>query len=347
MYRSSYRFLFANAGNATDPCAAPEHDGYNVNSHIVALVGIFAASLAGILLPIIGKRMDSWSLPDFSLVVGKCLATGVIMGVALVHLLVPANESLTHKCAPKTLREWGPVAYAICAGAIFLMHACDLLTTSLLSSCFVGEVEGSHGEQSPLLEDHSHPESRYERHGHAHGLVLMTSQTGGTCVRTASIQFAVSAILLELGVSLHSVFVGLAVAFSGDNDLFAFASAVYFHQFFEGIALGSRLADASLSQPFEAVLAAVFTFSAPLGAAAGIALAANQSLNTNGALFLATQGLLDALCAGILLYLGFGLLLVDFPQDLRHRCPGTGGRCAMLLSLWAGAAAMVYISKYA
>ena len=58
----------------------------------------------------------------------------------------------------------------------------------------------------------------------------------------------------------------------------------------------------------------------------------------------------DGICAGILLYIGFSLLLKDFPEDMEKYCAGKkherAMRIAMFVALWLGAGLMAYIGKY-
>lgn len=90
------------------------------------------------------------------------------------------------------------------------------------------------------------------------------------------------------------------------------------------------------------------------------------------------QGTLDGVCAGVLLYLGYALLMFDFPEDARTHCvpeetaydkaataareatvagrPASAPalvlaswpwrRFAMFLSLWVGAGFMAFIGRY-
>jgi zinc transporter 1/2/3 len=59
----------------------------------------------------------------------------------------------------------------------------------------------------------------------------------------------------------------------------------------------------------------------------------------------------DAICAGILLYVGFILLFLDFPRDMKR---ATGSRAkrpllkalAMYMVLWVGAGLMAFIGRY-
>ncbi|KAF8283125.1 hypothetical protein TcBrA4_0077750 [Trypanosoma cruzi] len=67
---------------------------------------------------------------------------------------------------------------------------------------------------------------------------------------------------MEFGVTLHSVFIGLTVGITSDAETKALLVALVFHQMFEGLALGSRLADASMRISLELLLALIFSISA-------------------------------------------------------------------------------------
>ncbi|MDX7481363.1 ZIP family metal transporter, partial [Enterobacter roggenkampii] len=64
--------------------------------HIVATVLILLGSLCGSLLPILSKYSIRMRQIEFVYTLGKCVAIGVVLVVALVHMLQPANEALTH-----------------------------------------------------------------------------------------------------------------------------------------------------------------------------------------------------------------------------------------------------------
>jgi zinc transporter 1/2/3 len=115
------------------------------------------------------------------------------------------------------------------------------------------------------------------------------------------------------------------------------------------VALGARMTEAGLpSWWHEAALVAVFSLAAPLGVAIGVGV--TTSLNTSGMSFLLIQGTFDGVCAGLLLYLGFVLLLLDFPRDVREYVTGKAGAAmrmaALFSSLWLGAGLMAAIGKW-
>jgi zinc transporter 1/2/3 len=154
--------------------------------------------------------------------------------------------------------------------------------------------------------------------------------------------------MAELSFTLHSVFIGLACGVVSDSGLRALLVALTFHQFFEGVSLGARLAESALPAPTDVAFTAVFALSAPLGIATGVGVVSTAALNVNGATFLIAQGTFDSICAGILLQIGFSMLIKDLPDDLAAQ-EGEGAhlrRAALFAAVWVGACAMAYIGAY-
>lgn len=71
--------------------------------------------------------------------------------------------------------------------------------------------------------------------GHSHASLLEIKGVPWSTKRL------VEAYMIEFGVTVHSIFVGLAVGVTDYNALVALLIAFSFHQFFEGIALGGEL----------------------------------------------------------------------------------------------------------
>ncbi|GET92077.1 zinc transporter, putative [Leishmania tarentolae] len=322
-------------------CEGTDNENYSIASHVVALFVILWFSLLGTVLPILGKRVPAFRIPEYAYAIGKAVATGVVLGVALIHMLKPANESLTSECIPTSLRNISePLAYIICISSVAAMHTLEASLRVFFEGYGAAPI-------SPIASEESqHLLSRSQAVGH-HLHPLVPTFYGGE--GSGGLQI-LSAVLLEFSVSLHSLFVGLTVGMCADAELFTLVCALSFHQFFEGVALGSRLIDAALTMRTEYVFAAVFVLSAPFGAVVGIVCVCEQLINTKGSTYLLTQGILDSVCAGILLYIGFQLLVDDFYSDMlanmhNVRSP-RGFLIAMLVAFWTGVSIMALIGQY-
>jgi zinc transporter 1/2/3 len=93
---------------------------------------------------------------------------------------------------------------------------------------------------------------------------------------------------------------------------------ICFHQFFEGAALGARIALLFWISRLRAILMSLgFILITPIGI--GIGIGVRQVFSQNGKASLLSVGILNAISAGILLYTAFKLLAHDFVDGpLRH-----------------------------
>ena len=110
--------------------------------------------------------------------------------------------------------------------------------------------------------------------------------------------------ILEFGIIFHSVFIGLTLAVAGAefNTLFI---VLIFHQTFEGLGLGSRLAVTPWPKskrwtPY--ILGVAYGFSTPIAIAIGLGV--RKSYPPGSQTTLIVNGVFDSVSAGILIYTG-------------------------------------------
>jgi solute carrier family 39 (zinc transporter), member 1/2/3 len=100
--------------------------------------------------------------------------------------------------------------------------------------------------------------------------------------------------LLEGGILFHSIFVGMTISITSDGFL-VLLIAILFHQFFEGLGLGSRIA--AVPYPKKAarpwVLVCAFGLTCPIGQAIG--LLTRNSYDPSSAFALILVGAFNAL----------------------------------------------------
>ena len=100
--------------------------------------------------------------------------------------------------------------------------------------------------------------------------------------------------LLEGGILFHSIFVGITISITTDGFI-VLLIAILFHQMFEGVGLGSRIA--SVPYPKHSVrpwvLVAAFGLTCPIGQAIG--LATRESYDPESAYGLITVGIFNAM----------------------------------------------------
>ena len=126
--------------------------------------------------------------------------------------------------------------------------------------------------------------------------------------------------ILEFGVVFHSVFVGLTLAVAGEefNTLYV---VLVFHQTFEGLGLGSRLAATPWPPnkhwtPY--MFAVTYGLATPIAIAIGLGLRNAYAPDSQTALIV--NGVFDSISAGILIYTGLVELMAHefmFSQFMR------------------------------
>jgi len=187
-----------------------------------------------------------------------------------------------------------------------------------------------------------HQGSGHENDGcnHAHGLTLLQCGPG--------VSTRVSTYMLELGIALHSVFIGIALGTLAGTEFVAMTIAICFHQFFEGIALGSRIADLSFPRRkwLPVLLIAIFALVTPLGVAIGMGM--RSSYKANSVENLIIMGVTDSIACGVLLYTAFVTLLGgDILYSERFRTETRASKASYLVAVWLGALSMAVIALWA
>jgi zinc transporter 1/2/3 len=328
-----------------DPCAAVVPDNVDQGLQIASVFIILAASSIGVTFPLLAKYEKNLSVHHFYVVLGKCAGTGVILACALVHMIQPSDAALTSECVPTAFNTTYPAfSYLFALVAALSMHLSEFLVTSYLFGN--GELEETEQvkEKDKDVDDcfQFADKEKHQKVDDYHQQLASNLEQ-----EKLNAKHIAEAYMLEFGVAVHSVLIGLAVGVSDKDTLVALLVALIFHQMFEGVALGSRLSDINLGLRNEVLLGAIFALSAPVGIAIGTCV--STTLNVNSQAFLLFQGIFDGICGGILLYTGFVFLLQDFPSDMELYCRGKHRRlmqAGMFITLWGSALLMAMIGMY-
>ncbi|GAB7338268.1 hypothetical protein MBLNU457_4590t1 [Dothideomycetes sp. NU457] len=131
------------------------------------------------------------------------------------------------------------------------------------------------------------------------------SEKGVEVTHTESYAAQMTAIfILEFGVIFHSIFIGLTLAVAGDEFTTLYIVLV-FHQTFEGLGLGTRLASADWPKSKRLTpyfLGAGYAVSTPIAIAVGLGVRESFAPGSNTTLI--ANGVFDSISAGILIYTG-------------------------------------------
>jgi solute carrier family 39 (zinc transporter), member 1/2/3 len=159
--------------------------------------------------------------------------------------------------------------------------------------------------------------------------------------------------ILEFGVIFHSVFIGLTLAVTGDEFNILYI-VLAFHQTFEGLGLGSRLATAEWPKKkrwLPWALGLAYGLTTPIAIAVGLGVRTTFTPNSQKTRIV--NGVFDSISAGILIYTGLVELMAHefmFNPEMRKSsikmmlfaflcmCVGAGimallGKCR-LIGLW-------------
>ncbi len=114
-------------------------------------------------------------------------------------------------------------------------------------------------------------------------------------------------MILEFGVIFHSVIIGITLGTT--NEFVTLFIVIIFHQMFEGLGLGARLAYLPLrpKSPIPFLGALAYSAVTPIGIAIGLGV--RNTYNEDSATANYVTGTFDSVSAGILLYTGLVELL--------------------------------------
>lgn len=340
---------------ALSPTCGELADLGNRGLRIASIFIILAASLLGALLPIFSSRTTLFRMPKSLFFICKHTGTGVIIATAWMHLLSPAVEALHHECLAARLGDYDWV-FVIGLMTVMVMFLVELIATSFGSQGFslgseqVAPASRPAGTTKPDVEACV----RACCNCCSRQSSIVKDSPGGnqdddqrdiTENSLSALSGQLTAIfILEFGVVFHSIFIGLVL--STTNNLVILIVVFTFHQLFEGLGLGSRLAVARwpASSPWwPYLLATIFGLSSPLAIAVGIA---TKPANAEAQLLI--TGVFDSISAGILMYTGLVELLGHeflFNPEMRRSplkvqlsafaCIAIGVTVMAVLALWA------------
>ncbi|KAF2172125.1 hypothetical protein M409DRAFT_49867 [Zasmidium cellare ATCC 36951] len=275
----------------TRDCGLRTRD-YNVGLRVGTLFVILVTSAIGVFLPLLLNKLPLGAWGGHILMVVKQFGTGVIISTGFVHLYTHAQLMFANECIG-TL-DYEATTSAIVMAGLFLSFLVEYLGLRLVasraaksaaeSSAFQSQQETTKGSPAPSQES---PRNAFAAVDHHHG----------------GPNNKLSVMVMEAGILFHSILIGLTLVVSGDSFYRTLLVVIVFHQFFEGMALGARIAMLpGAIFPWKFVMAVAFTLITPIGMAIGIGVL--NSFNGNDPSTVITFGTLDALSAGILIWVG-------------------------------------------
>lgn len=160
-------------------------------------------------------------------------------------------------------------------------------------------------------------------------------------------QKRIAVILLEVGIALHSMIIGISLGVSSGSEFTALAIALSFHQFFEGLALGTTVIEAQFESAIKSVLMTlIYGITTPLGICIGIAI--HSSFNPNSVEGLLSIGIVDSFSAGVLIYTALvEFLTPEITNSVSFRQNPVWKQLILFGSVYLGVTVMAIIGKFA
>lgn len=228
---------------------------------------------------------------------------------------------------------------------IFVLFFIELLTMrySNFARHSYNDVDNATGaaRSHAIGEDHlSHSRTHIEN-----GSITDTDLERGVIPENYAAQMT-AIFILEFGVIFHSIFIGLALAGSEFATLYV---VLVFHQTFEGLGVGTRLASIPWPRgkrwtPYAMALG--YALSTPIAIGVGLAVRTMYAPGSQTALI--TNGVFDAISAGVLIYTGLVELMAHeflFSETMRNAKMRVV-LCAFCL-MCVGAGLMALLGKWA
>ncbi|KAF8243641.1 ZIP zinc/iron transport family [Wilcoxina mikolae CBS 423.85] len=333
-------------------CATGNNFNGGLGLRIASVFVILFSSSFGAFFPIIAKNNPSLRIPPWAFFFAKYFGSGVIVATAFIHLLSPSNQALTNPCLTGVITEY-PWSQGIALISLFALFFVEILamryaTFSTMTSAMELETSAASGDLEKRKVAAPAAGSSTSSAAEPHFSHTQDHQEIDDIPAESYASQLTSIFILEFGVVFHSIFIGLTLAVSGNefNTLFI---VLTFHQMFEGLGLGSRLATVSwpaakLKTPY--IMALAYGLSTPLAIAVGLGV--RKSYPPEGATTLVVSGIFDALSAGILLYTGLVELMAHeflFSHALRKASTQTVFSAFGIMCL--GAMLMALLGKWA
>ena len=336
----------------------------------------FTDCQTGAAFPVYAARHRGIGVPEWAFFIAKYFGSGVIIATAFIHLLSPANDALRNPCLSGAITEYDWVE-GIALMTIFAIFFTELM--AMRYATFGHDHTNADADEESLAKRSNPPRPRARNqsthtpgddhlsHSRTHtdnddsasvknGLPPSTVTNEAATFEVPHAPHEVedyaaqmtAIFILEFGVIFHSIFVGLTLAVTG-AEFDTLYVVLVFHQTFEGLGLGSRLAATPWPKrkrftPY--LLALGFGLSTPIAIAVGLGVRNTYSPGSQTSLIV--NGVFDSISAGILIYTGLVELMAHefmFSAVMRR------ARIRVVMSAFAmmclGAGLMALLGKWA
>eukprot|EP00128_Syssomonas_multiformis_P002379 Colp12_sorted_trinity150504_noHs@6901 len=122
-------------GHESDCNSHGHEEEYDVHMHVAAVFILIGVSLAGVMLPLLGKLSPHLRLSPNMVLYGRSFGTGVVLATAFVHMLPPAFFALTSPCLSEVWNsEYTAFAGLFALVAAFVIQLIEYIATAKIES---------------------------------------------------------------------------------------------------------------------------------------------------------------------------------------------------------------------
>ncbi|BAT74839.1 hypothetical protein VIGAN_01260800 [Vigna angularis var. angularis] len=309
---------------------------------VIAIFTILVSSIIGVTLPLVTRSVPALSPENDLFIIVKCFAAGIILGTGFMHVLPDSFDMLWSDCLKEKPWHEFPFSGLVAMFSAIMTMMVDSLATSVYTKRSKTEIIPA--ESSPAGGGDQEM-GGVVNFGHFHGHHHHHPENKTEAQESQLLRYRVVAMVLELGIVVHSVVIGLGMGASNNTcTIKGLIAALCFHQMFEGMGLGGCILQAQYKFLKKAIMVFFFSVTTPFGIALGIALSTTYRENSPSALI--TVGLLNASSAGLLIYMALvDLLSADF---MSPRLQGSVNlQLKSYLAVFLGAGGMSLMAKWA
>ena len=267
---------------------------YSLKLRISSIFILFCVSLSGVVLPLFfstnkgpqtNESHRKMSESDAFRIM-RTFAAGVMLGVGFIHLLADGVAKLS-----AVSLDYPALGYTLATVGAMIVLGFEQIAVMLIGSVKTDvddakslanadkNVEADFG-MSPVelqvIEAHDNQNSGPCDHNHAIKMIAGSN----------SINVIVKAYMMEISVAIHSIIIGITLGSLGKEEelgsLRALLIAICFHQFFEGLGLGTIIESARLHLGMTKIVifAILFALTVPIGVMIGILITADDVVAT-------------------------------------------------------------------
>ncbi|KAF2155915.1 Zinc/iron permease [Myriangium duriaei CBS 260.36] len=334
----------------TDPCLSPFwNQGYPAMAGFIAMVSMFV--VVGIEMFFATKGAGHAHESDYTTVPHE-------VDAATANRALPSPSRPGHRRFRSNLGIDDEYADEVSNAGVSSMNGSHINLISPTTKTSMGD--GAKDEDSDLeLEDYELPEDiegTIERrpNGSTHG--SQSEQTraphphqGGLTDYQKQQRALLQCMLLEAGILFHSIFIGMAVSVATGTAFIVLLIAISFHQTFEGLALGSRIAGITAFpkgsiKPW--LMALAYGATTPIGQAIGLIV--HNLYDPRSETGLLMVGMMNAISSGLLLFAGLvELMAEDFLSEKSYETLRGKHRIEASAAVVAGSMLMALVGAWA